>query len=294
MNIKQDLSTTHYITNVFRSNSDYIGNNVYKRYDNRTFNNTNGITKHINSHSNDVTNNSKIDKTNNVKRTCYNFNDDITLNKTSNNYSNDTYNLIITNNIFNTTDNQYITQEINNTRNITNNTTRHNHNNYEHNVIKKVNEHIKHINNYDTEINGYSKKSLNKVNYQTHYNDYFNFRKIENISLSQQTDITNNITETNTQTINHVDNNYLYNNKIATVIVNPNPSENYLWIPEGITGNVVPGLNSLLTYTQSKYATLAALHNSITNINNTINSEIQNLQTEINNIEITNPQNVSK
>ena len=53
--------------------------------------------------------------------------------------------------------------------------------------------------------------------------------------------------------------------------------------------NVVPGLNSLLTYTQCKYATLTALQNSITNINNTITTKIQNLQTEINNIEISNP-----
>ena len=59
--------------------------------------------------------------------------------------------------------------------------------------------------------------------------------------------------------------------------------------------NVVPGLDSLLTYTQSKYATLTALQNSITNINNTLNNEIQTLQTEINNIGI-NPGtgNVSK
>ena len=56
----------------------------------------------------------------------------------------------------------------------------------------------------------------------------------------------------------------------------------------------MPGLHSLLTYTQSKYAALTALQNSITNISNTINSEIQNLHTEMNNIEITNPQNVSK
>ena len=56
----------------------------------------------------------------------------------------------------------------------------------------------------------------------------------------------------------------------------------------------MPGLDSLLTYTQSKYATLTALRNSITNLNNTINTEIQNLQTEIANIEITSSQNVSK
>ena len=56
----------------------------------------------------------------------------------------------------------------------------------------------------------------------------------------------------------------------------------------------MPGLDSLLTYTQSKYATLTALQNSITNINNIINNEICNIQSTINNIEITNPQNVSK
>ena len=74
-----------------------------------------------------------------------------------------------------------------------------------------------------------------------------NFRKIENTSLTQQTDITNNITENITQTINYADNNYL-DNKIATTVVNPTPSltENYLWIPEGITDNVAPGLDSIL------------------------------------------------
>ena len=56
----------------------------------------------------------------------------------------------------------------------------------------------------------------------------------------------------------------------------------------------MPGLDSLITYTQSKYATLTALQNSITNINKTINNELQNIQTEINNVEITNPQNLSK
>ena len=116
---------------MFRSNNDYIENNVYKKYGNRTFNSTNNITKHINNHSNDVTNNHKITKTNIVKRTYYNFNGDITLNKTSNKYPNGTYNIIKTNNTFNTTDNQYFTKKINNTSNITNNTTRHNHNNYE-------------------------------------------------------------------------------------------------------------------------------------------------------------------
>ena len=121
-------------------------------------------------------------------------------------------------------------------------------------------------------------------------NGSFNFRKIENISLSQQTDITNDITETNTQTINYACNNYLNNNKIATTIVNPTPSltENYLWIPE-TTDNVVPGLDSLITHIYQKFVSISTLQNSITNIDTTINNEIQNLQTEIGNIGITNP-----
>ena len=107
----------------------------------------------------------------------------------------------------------------------------------------------------------------------------------ENISLSQHTDVTNNITQTNTETISYVNNNHLNNNKIATVILNTIPSltDNYIRIPEA-TDNVVPVLDSLLTYLQSKYATLAALQDSIVNINNIMNSEISNIQIEITNI----------
>ena len=79
---------------MLRSNNDYVENNAYKKYDNRTFNNTNEITKHSSNHSNDVANNCKINKISNVKQTYYNFNDDITLNKTSNTYSHDTYNIV--------------------------------------------------------------------------------------------------------------------------------------------------------------------------------------------------------
>ena len=56
----------------------------------------------------------------------------------------------------------------------------------------------------------------------------------------------------------------------------------------------MPGLDSLLIHIQSKFVTLTALQNSMTNINNIINSEIQNLQSETKNIEIANPQDVSK
>ena len=69
--------------------------------------------------------------------------------------------------------------------------------------------------------------------------------------------------------------------------MNPTPSltENYLWIPE-TSDNVAPGLDSMITYTQSKYATLTALQNAKTSINNDI-------QTELNNLEIPNQGNLN-
>ena len=61
--LKKDFPTKHYIINVVRDNNGYIENNVYNKYDNIIFNNTNNTTKHINNHINDVTNNNnKINK----------------------------------------------------------------------------------------------------------------------------------------------------------------------------------------------------------------------------------------
>ena len=260
---------------------------IHKKPDNITFNSTNNMYTHINQYSTDVFNNYRINKTHNVKKTYDNSNSDVFINKHNTINTNDTYNIAENNSLYKVTDNSYYTKKNFNTSNITNNITRHNHNNYEHNVIKTVHKHINHINNYDTDIHYHNKKSPNKKHYSNFYHDSFDFRRIENIQLTQQTDITNNITETNTQTINYADDNYLNDNNMATIIVNPTPSltDNYLWIPE-TSDNVVPGLDSLLTYTQSKYATLTALQNSTTNINNTINIEIQNLQTEIANTEL--------
>ena len=50
--------------------------------------------------------------------------------------------------------------------------------------------------------------------------------------------------------------------------------------------DVVPGLDSMITYIQPKYATLTTLQNAITNVNN-------NVQTEINNLEIPNQGNLN-
>ena len=98
--------------------------------------------------------------------------------------------------------------EINNTSNIANAITKQFNNNYENSIIKIINTRIANI-NYNSgynELTYHNRKPINKQSYCNFYNDTFNFRKIENISLSQQTYITNNIIETNTQTINHIGN----------------------------------------------------------------------------------------
>ena len=192
----------------------------------------------------------------------------MSINKHNTINTNDTYN-ISRNSLYNVTGHNYYSKKINSTSNTTNNITGHNHNNYEHNVLNKLHKHI-------TEINYFNKTSLNMKQCYNFYHGNLNFGKIENISLTQQADISNNITETNNQTITYVDNNYLNSDKIATTVVNPTPSltDHYLWIPE-TSDNVVLGSDSILTYTQSKYATLAALQSSITNINNTVNTEVQ-------------------
>ena len=56
----------------------------------------------------------------------------------------------------------------------------------------------------------------------------------------------------------------------------------------------MPGFDSLSTYTQFKYVTLAALQNAMNNINNRVINEISNIQTEIDNIQTTNQQHVNK
>ena len=108
---------------MFRSCNDYIGGILFKTYDNRAFNTTGNITKHISNYSNGVTNGYKTNNINNVRETCYNFIGDIVLNKTSNTYTGGTYNVTKNNNLFNATGNQYFTKKINNTSNTTNNVT---------------------------------------------------------------------------------------------------------------------------------------------------------------------------
>ena len=47
LNVKEDFSTNKYISNNYKSQIDYIGDNLYKKQDNRTFNNTNNIYIYI-------------------------------------------------------------------------------------------------------------------------------------------------------------------------------------------------------------------------------------------------------
>ena len=92
-----------------------------------------------------------------------------------------------------------------------------------------------------------------------------------------------------THSLIHVDNSYLNNDTIATNILNPRPSpnEHYAWIIEGITDNVVPGLEHRLTYIASKHSTTKAFQHDNNNLSHHIDDAISNIETNI-------PQHVSK
>ena len=134
--VKHDYSYNTYVSNNYKSQIAYVGHNLYKSYDNRTFNNTSNIHKHINQYSTDVFNNCKINKTHSVKQTYYNCTKGVVINKHNTINTNDTHNITNNNKLFNNTDNNYYTKKNFNTSHIANNITRHNHNNYAHNVIK--------------------------------------------------------------------------------------------------------------------------------------------------------------
>ena len=50
------------LSNNYRSQTVYVENNLYKRFDNRTSNNTNNIHKNTNQYSTDVLNSYKTNK----------------------------------------------------------------------------------------------------------------------------------------------------------------------------------------------------------------------------------------
>ena len=54
---------------------------IYKQRGNRTVNNTNNISNNLKQYTTDVVNAYKINKTSNIKKTCYNFIEDVVINQ---------------------------------------------------------------------------------------------------------------------------------------------------------------------------------------------------------------------
>ena len=131
LNVKNDYSYKTYVSSSYTSHIGYVENNLYNKQDKITFNNTSNIYKHINQYSTDVFDNCKINETHDVKKTYYNSNHDVFINKHNTINTNDTYNITNNNGLYNVTDNNYYTKKNFNTSNITNDITLHNHSNYE-------------------------------------------------------------------------------------------------------------------------------------------------------------------
>ena len=97
----------------------YIYIYIYIRSDNRTFNNTGNIYKHINQYSTDVLNNYNLNKTHNVKKTYFNFTNGVVINKHNAVNTNDTYNVTKINKLVNFNDDSYFTKKIEHKTNTT-------------------------------------------------------------------------------------------------------------------------------------------------------------------------------
>ena len=121
-----------YIGNNYKPQTAYVENNIYKIYDNRTFNNTSNIYKHINQYSTDVFNNYRANNTPNVKKPYSIFTNGVAINKHNTINTDGIYNISKTK-LANFNGNTYFIKKIEHKNNIT----RHSPNNYEDNVIKK-------------------------------------------------------------------------------------------------------------------------------------------------------------
>ena len=58
-----------YISNSYNSQIAYVDNKLYKMSDDRTFNNTHTMSKHIHQYTTDVVNNSEVNTVSNLKQT---------------------------------------------------------------------------------------------------------------------------------------------------------------------------------------------------------------------------------
>ena len=81
------------MSNNYKPQIAHVENNLYKRPDNRTFNNAANRYKHINQYSTDVFNNYRINRTPTVKKTYYIFTNDVAVNKHNTINTNGTYNV---------------------------------------------------------------------------------------------------------------------------------------------------------------------------------------------------------
>ena len=98
-------------TNNYKSHVGYVENNIYKRSDNRTSNNTSNTHKHIDKYSTDAFNNYKVSKAHNLKKTYYNSKTGVFINKHNTINANGTYNITKTTDLYNITDNNYYTEK---------------------------------------------------------------------------------------------------------------------------------------------------------------------------------------
>ena len=73
---------------------------------------THNTYKHINQYSADVFNNHKVNKTHNVKKTYYNYNNVVFINEHNTINTNDTYNITKNNSLYNVTDKNYYTNKV--------------------------------------------------------------------------------------------------------------------------------------------------------------------------------------
>ena len=116
LNVK-GYSYKTYISNSYKPQIAYVGNNLYKISDNRVFNTTNNIYKHIDQYPTDVLNNYKINKTHNVKKAYYDFTNGVVINTQNTINTNDTYNVTKIDKLVNLNDNNWFTKKIEPTNN---------------------------------------------------------------------------------------------------------------------------------------------------------------------------------
>ena len=141
----------------------------------------------------------------NLKQTYYSFIDDVVINTHNTIYTNDHRNVTKINELVNLNDSNYFTKNIEHTSSLTDTITMHNHYKYEHDVITHVHKLITHTNNYDTATNCDNDKPFDTNNYFNFYHDMSKLITNEPISNYQQTDITTNVIETNTQIKHYID-----------------------------------------------------------------------------------------